>query len=55
MIFLLFFFKFLDIIGVQQSKEDVERKILVFSLCESDNSLLSYGCLTTIFWDSGCF
>ncbi len=40
---------FIDIIGVYQSKEDVERKILVFGLCELDNPLLSYGCLSKIF------
>ncbi len=49
MIFKIFFLDLLDIIGIHWSKEDVERKILVFSLCELDNSLLSYGCLTIIF------
>ena len=48
MIFELFL-DFLDTIGVQYSKEDVERKILVISLCELDNPLLSSGCLTMIF------
>ncbi len=55
MIIYLFILDFLYITGVQYCKEDVEKKILVYSLCELDNLLLSYGCLIMIFWDLGCW
>ena len=53
MICIHIFEDYLDPIEVTWSKEDAERKILVFSLCESDKALLSYSCMSMIFLGSG--